>query len=458
MSNTGLTRRQFIACAGAAALTLPLLGAEKSHAAEQRPNFLFILTDDQRADSLSCAGHPFARTPNIDRIANEGARFTSAFVTISLCSPSRGCFLTGRYAHSHGVMDNSTQFDDSQPTFPLLLQKAGYKTAYIGKWHMGSQDGPRAGFDRWVSFKGQGVYDNPMLNIDGVDMRTPGYITDLLTGLAVDWLKQKRDAPFCMYLSHKAVHGPFKPAAKYANLYSDVKITKPKSEDVSDRPKWVQQRQEVKSMSDEAYAKRIRDYYRTLASADDSVGTVLKTLEDMGQLDNTVIIFCGDNGFFEGEHGMLDKRAAYEESIKIPFLMRYPKLIKPKTVIDDMVLNIDVCPTFLDIAGVKAPEGVQGRSIKPLLAGKTDGWREDWLYEYFHDGNFATAPMRGVRTKQWKYVEYPGLPGAEELYDLKTDPHELKNLFKDPSAAKPLEDMKARLKRLMEETKYPQGT
>ncbi len=196
-------------------------------------------------------------------------------------------------------------------------------------------------------------------------------------------------------------------------------------------------------------------YYRTLAAVDEGVGRVLKTLEDTGALDNTVIVLCGDNGFFEGEHGMLDKRAAYEESIKIPFIMRYPKLIKPKTLIDDMVLNIDVCPTFLDIAGVPAPKGVQGRSIKPLLAGKADGWREDWLYEYFQDGKFGTPPMRGVRTKRWMYVQYPTLPGKEELYDLKTDPHELRNLAKDPSAAKTLEDMEARLKRLISETKYP---
>jgi len=455
MSKTGLTRRQFITRAGAAALALPFFEVGKLYAAEERPNFVFILTDDQRYDAMSCAGHPFAKTPNIDRIANEGARFANAFVTISLCSPSRGCFLTGRYAHSHGVMDNATKFNDTVPTFPLVLQKAGYKTAYIGKWHMDGDDGPHPGFDRWVSFKGQGVYDDPVLNIDGNNQKTPGYITDLLTDFAVDWLKQKREGPFCLYLAHKAVHGPFKPAARHAKLYSDVKISKPPAEDMSGRPRWIQQRQEVAKMSDEAYAERIRNYYRTLAAVDEGVGRVLKTLEEIGALDNTAIIFCGDNGFFEGEHGMLDKRAAYEESIRIPFVMRYPKLIKPKTVIDEMVLNIDVCPTFLDLAGVRAPKGVQGRSFKPLLAGKTTGWREDWLYEYFRDGNFVTAPMRGVRTKRWKYVEYPELPGAEELYDLKSDPHELKNLAKDPSAAKELEDMKARLKRLMQETKYP---
>lgn len=455
MSKTRLTRREFITRASAAALTLPLLDVGKLYAAEERPNFVFILTDDQRYDAMSCAGHPFAKTPNIDRIANEGARFANAFVTTSLCSPSRGSFLTGRYAHSHGVLDNSTKFNDEVPTFPLVLQKAGYRTAYIGKWHMDGDEGPHPGFDRWISFKGQGVYDNPILNIDGKDQKTPGYITDLLTDFAVDWLKQKRGAPFCLYLSHKAVHGPFKPAARHAKLYSDVKITKPPVEDVTGRPEWIKQRQEVAKMSDEAYAERIRNYYRTLAAVDESVGRVLKTLEEIGELDNTVVVFCGDNGFFEGEHGMMDKRAAYEESIRIPFVMRYPKMIKPKTVIEEMVLNIDVCPTFLDLAGVPAPNGVQGRSFKPLLKGNNNGWREDWLYEYFRDANFVTPPMRAVRTKRWKYVEYPDLPGAEELYDLKSDPKELKNLAKDPSAAKVLEDMKARLKRLMEETKYP---
>ena len=455
MSEIKLTRRQFITCAGAAALALPFLEVGKLYAAEQRPNFVFILTDDQRFDAMSCAGHPFVRTPNIDRIANEGARFTNAFVTISLCAPSRGCFLTGRYAHSHGVMNNSTQFNDEVPTFPSVLQKAGYKTAYVGKWHMDGQEGPRPGFDRWVSFKGQGVYDDPVLNIDGKTQKTPGYMTDLLTDFAVDWLKGKRDAPFCLYLAHKAVHGPFKPAARHADLYSDAKITLPDTvnEDMTGRPQWFSQRQEATKETGEAFAERIRNYYRTLAAVDESAGRVLKTLDDMGALDNTVIVFCGDNGFFEGEHGMLDKRAAYEESIRIPFVMRYPKLIKPKTLIDDMALHIDVCPTFLDLAGVQAPKGVQGRSLKPLLNGQTAGWREDFLYEYFRDGKYVTPPMKCVRTKQWKYVEYPEIPGAEELYDLKADPKELKNLAKDPSAAKTLGDMKARLKRLTEETK-----
>ncbi len=456
MSEQKLSRRQFIAGTGAAALSLPFLKVGEALADESRPNFVFILTDDQRYDAMSCAGHPFLRTPNMDRIANEGARFTNAFVTISLCAPSRACFLTGRYAHNHGIKDNKTPLDDTIPTFPQVLQKAGYDTAFMGKWHQDGQEGPRPGFSRWVSFKGQGVYIDPLLNIDGENVKTTGYMTDLLTGYAVDWLKQPRTKPFCLYLSHKAVHGPFTPPVRYSKLFSDIKITKPASasEDMTGRPEWFTKRQEVTRISDEKFAEHVRNYYRTVTGIDDSVGRVLSALETQGVLDNTVIVFAGDNGYFEGEHGMLDKRAMYEESIRIPLVMRYPKLIKPGTLIDEMVLNIDLCPTFLDLAGEKAPEGVQGRSWKPLLTGRAKGWRDDWLYEYFLETPYVTPTIKGVRTARWKYVTYPDNPDyPAELYDLKNDPQELKNLAADPAQAKVVDEMKKRLARLEEETK-----
>ncbi len=448
---------------GAAALSIPLM-SNIAFGAEERPNFVFILTDDQRFDAMSCAGHPFLQTPNIDRIAKEGAIFRNAFVTIALCAPSRGCFLTGKYAHSHGVMNNGTPFDDSQPTFPSVLQKAGYETAFVGKWHMGGQEGPRKGFNHWFSFKGQGAYYNPTINDNGEVRRVATYMTDLLTNHAVDWLRKPRNAPFCLCLAHKAVHGPFEPAVRHRKLYSDVKIDRPASmtDTLEGKPAWVKLGMEPGhdskgALKDPAkFDELVQDYCRTLVAVDEGVGRVLDTLEEMGQLDNTVIVFAGDNGYFLGEHNRVDKRAMYEESIRIPFVMRYPRAVKPGTEIEGMVLGIDLCPTFLALAGVAIPEGVQGRSLRPLLRGKTRGWREDWLYEYFWEKGFPRTPtITGVRTERWMYAEYPEVDDISELYDLKNDPTQLHNLIGDPKRADVLKDMQARLARLKQETSYP---
>ncbi|MGB9620508.1 MAG: sulfatase/phosphatase domain-containing protein, partial [Armatimonadota bacterium] len=305
--------------------------------------------------------------------------------------------------------------------------------------------------------KGQGSYDDPKVNVDGVEFKHAGYMTDILTDYAVDWLKKPREKPFCLYLCHKAVHGPFKPAERHKDLFADIRPKWPESsqEDLTGRPEWFVKRQDMRrgKRTDEDFARFVRNYYATVVGIDESVGRVLSTLDQLGVTDNTVIVFCGDNGYFIGEHGMLDKRAAYEESIRIPFVMRYPKLIKPGTVIEPMVLNIDVCPTMLDIAGLKPPKEVQGRSFKPLLAGKNKGWREDWLYEYFYEEPFACPTIRAVRTERWKYVEYPENDYPAELWDLTNDPHEMKNLINDASKADVLADMKMRLQRLLRETK-----
>ena len=453
----GLTRREFLIGAGAAAASLPFMNIGSALGAQKRPNFVFILTDDQRYDAMSCAGHPFLYTPNMDRIAKEGARFTNAFVTTSLCSPSRASFLTGRYAHSHGVRDNSTPFDDGIPTFPRLLQEAGYDTAFIGKWHMGSQEGPRPGFNRWVSFKGQGDYYNPTLNIDGETGQVAGYITDLLTKHAVDWLRQPRESPLCLYLSHKAVHQPWSPAVRHSKLFADTPIPRAKSfyDTLEGKPKWV--RELGLGPPDVAnYEEFARNYCRTLVAVDEGVGRVLSTLESLGVLDNTVVVFAGDNGYLHREHsGMGDKRVMYEESIRIPLVMRYPKLVRSGTLVDRMVLNIDMCPTFLDIAGVRAADGVQGRSMVPLLRGRSAGWREDFLYAYDFEPPYKKKPAnRGVRTDRWKYTEYPELDDICELYDLKNDPFEMHNLGQDPKHAGVLADMRARFERLVKETGY----
>jgi N-acetylglucosamine-6-sulfatase len=413
---------------------------------------------------MSVAGHPFLKTPNMDRIAREGALFRNAFVTTALCAPSRASFLTGRYAHSHGVRNNGILFDDNVPTFPAVLQRAGYDTAFIGKWHMAGQEGPRPGFDYWFSFKGQGAYYNPTINDNGEVKRVGTYMTDLLTNRAVDWLKKPRTDPFCLYISHKAVHGPFEPAVRHRKLYSDVKIARPSSmtDTLQGKPAWVKLGMEPGhdskgALTDPAkFDELVQDYCRTLVAVDEGVGRVLDTLEEMGELDSTVVVFCGDNGYFLGEHNRVDKRAIYEESIRIPFVMRYPKAIKPGTEIEGMVLNIDLCPTFLDLAGVKAPEGVQGRSFRPLLHGKTRGWREDWLYEYCWEKGFPRTPtITGVRTERYVYAEYPEVDDVSELYDLKKDPTQLYNLIDDPRYADVLKDMRARLERLKKETSYP---
>ncbi|MDO8682027.1 MAG: sulfatase [Armatimonadota bacterium] len=455
MSTQNISRRQFIAGAGAAAISLPFINIHGAAAAQERPNFVFILTDDQRFDAMSCAGHPFLHTPNIDRLANEGARFTNAFVTTALCSPSRASFLTGRYVHSHGIVGNGNPTVELPVTFPQVLQNAGYDTAYVGKWHMGNQEGPRPGFNRWVSFKGQGVYWNPTLNVDGEKVMSNGYMTDLLSGYAVDWLKQSRKSPFCLYLAHKAVHSPLEPAHRHRDLFSDVAIPHPKTmhDDLKGKPEWIKPYQKsAHGLREDRYEQFIRNYNRLLVAVDESVGQVLTTLSNMGTLDNTIVVFTSDNGYFQGEHGMIDKRAMYEESIRIPLLMRYPKMVRPGALINQMVLNIDVCPTFCDIAGEKAPDGVQGKSLKPLLKGKPSGWRSDFLYEYFREGGFAVPDIRGVRTERWKYIEYPNITDTSELYDLKNDSIEMRNLIDDPKSAKTLADMRARLQRLVKET------
>lgn len=461
-----ITRRQFLLGTGAAVAALPFMSVGKALSDEKRPNFVFILTDDHRYDAMSCAGHPFLHTPNMDRIAKEGARFTNAFVTTALCSPSRASFLTGRYAHSHGVINNSTPLSDDIPTFAQVLQSAGWDTAYIGKWHMGAQEGPRPGFNRWVSFKGQGVYYNPLLNIDGVNQKTIGYNTDLLTKYALEWLRKPRTAPFCLYLSYKAVHGPFMPAVRHSKLFSDVKIGRPANMtyDMSDKPAWVRAGMEAGhdskgALGDPAkFDEFIRDYNRTLVAVDEGVGQVLRQLEASGVLDDTVVVFAGDNGYFQGEHGRLDKRAMYEESIRIPMIMRYPRLVRPRTIVDKMVLNIDLCPTFLDIAGLPCPEGVQGRSFVPILTRRRGEWREDFLYEYFQEKGYPRTPtMRGVRTERWKYVEYPDIDDIGELYDLTNDPLEMHNLVSDARYERVLAEMRSRLKRLMAETGYIAG-
>jgi len=429
-----------------AAISAPLLAQPAS-----RPNFVFILVDDLRFNALGYTGHPFVKTPNIDRVAREGANFTHAFTTTPLCSPSRASFLTGRYVRSHKVLDNKDHNELSHQliTWPRLLHDAGYETSYAGKWHMGNDDSPRPGFDKWVSFKAQGQYVDPALNINGERIKATGYVTDILTDHTVEFIRKARTKPFVAYLAHKAVHGPFTPAERHKDLFTNETIAHSPNaqDDFAGKPVLTRKWEGAPATfgpgsSDEL----IRNQLRCLTAIDEGVGRILKALEETKQLDSTFFVFTSDNGYFWAEHHLGDKRWAYEESIRIPMAMRYPKLIKPGTKFDQLILNVDMAPTMLELAGVKAPAEVQGTSVLPVIKGTARNWRTSFLSEYFME---ATAPRvpnwQAVRDGEWKYIHYTDLQGMDELYNLKTDPYEMKNLIHDAPKVAPA--MKKELER-----------
>jgi len=454
---TRLNRRQFLAAtAGATAFACRRA---------RRPNVVFILTDDQRWDCLSAAGHPFLKTPNMDRIGNEGVRFASAFVTDSLCSPSRASFLSGVYAHTHGVRNNFTEYPDHLPSYPKALHAAGYNTAYIGKWHMGeNNDEHRSGFDYWASHKGQGQYYDTQFNINGQRQVMKGYYADTVTNLAVDWLKTAR-RPFAIEIGHKAPHGLWIPEPKYEHIYDNIPIRKPPTASPGPgTPEWVRKRMNSWHGIDgplygaKDYDTFVRTYHETILSVDDSVGQIYETLRAMGELDNTIFIFAGDNGFLLGEHASIDKRTAWEESIRIPLLVRYPEVIRTPRIVNEMVLNMDLAPSLVDLCGVAGFGTTHGRSFRPLLQGSSAGWRTSWLYEYNFENEFPYTPnVRAVRTDDWKYIHYPngdGQPDTElaELYNLKADPLEANNLINAPEAQPKLAELRGELDRLLRET------
>lgn len=470
-----MNRRTFLTAtglAGAGLLSWGLTGQAAGATTPGRPNIIFILTDDHRWDAMSCMGHPFLKTPNMDRIRNEGVLYKNAFVTTSLCSPARASFLTGAYAHNHGVIGNwGCEFDhDATHSFPRVLKDSGYETAYIGKWHMAKRSGPRPGFDYWLSFMGQGVYTDPTLNENGREFEARGYMTDLLTDYAVKFIKKRREKPFCLYLSHKAVHSPFTPAPRHMNSYPDAAIPEqPNARDTFEgKPAWLRggiadprQKDVVKDVPEVIEPKEYNprdpkrlDYMRTLNAVDEGIGRIFKVLEESGGLDNTVIMFAGDNGYFHGEHGRGDKRFMYEESLRIPLLMRYPPAVRPGSTVEQMVLNIDVAPTLLALAGVPAPKTMQGRSTAPLLKGDSKDWRTSFLYEYWVDMTDRIPRMLGIRTDDWKLIRYPDIDDINEMYDLKNDPYEMTNLALDAKHADRHKQLRAELDRLMEETGY----
>ncbi|MHC4737368.1 MAG: sulfatase family protein [Planctomycetota bacterium] len=449
-SDKGSSRRDFLGIIGAAAAGFAFAGGCSSEQLKpvksktgKRRNVIFILSDDHRYDFMGFLNKPkFLETPNMDKMALGGAHLPKAFVTTALCSPSRASVLTGQYSHKHGVIDNNSRVPEGTIFFPQYLQKAGYETAFIGKWHMGRESSdPRPGFDKWVSFRGQGDYYDPLLNIDGKEGKVKGYVSDLLTDYALEWLKQERDKPLFLYLSHKAVHGLFEPAQRHLGNYDNVPLEYPASmadteENYKGKPRWVKEQRNSWHGVDYMYHGQMdydefyRRYCEALLGVDDSIGRVLDYLEKAGLAESTLVFYMGDNGFSFGEHGLIDKRHMYEESMRVPLLAYCPGFIKPGTTIGQMVQNIDIGPTILEAAGLKAPDYMDGRSFLPLLAGKEIPWRDAVFYEYYWEWNYPQTPtVHGVRTDRYKYMHYHGIWDIDELYDLQKDPDEMHNLI-----------------------------
>lgn len=454
-----MTRRTFLQSAAAStAIT----------AAPARPrNVVFILTDDHRYDAMGfLKGQPWLRTPTLDRIAGEGAHLANAFVTTALCSPSRATILTGVYAHRHKIVDNNTSIPAGTRFFPQLLQQAGYKTGFCGKWHMGNEgDAPQPGFDHWVSFRGQGSYlpSRNGLNVNGNKVPQKGYITDELTDYALNWLDSlKRDQPFFLYLSHKAVHADFVPADRHKGMYAKETFVPPatmRPGSCRHQPMWAQNQRNSWHGVDFPYHSDldIGEYYKryaeTLMGVDESTARVMDALAKRGQLDSTLIVYMGDNGFAFGEHGLIDKRTAYEESIRVPMLARCPELFQGGRKVNEVVANLDIMPTVLDAAGVRAPQSLDGRSFLPLLQGRSTGWRDSLLYEYYWERNYPQTPTtHALRTDRYKYIRYHGIWDSDELYDIQKDPGESNNLIYDKEHAKVVQDMNRRLFQVLEQT------
>ena len=443
-------------------------------------NVIFVLSDDHRYDFMGFMDGPeFLETPHMDRMAAEGAHVQNAFVSTSLCSPSRASILTGRYAHGHGVADNQRPVPEGTGFFPKYLQKAGYETAFVGKWHMGhDHDEPRPGFDHWASFRGQGDYFNPTLNIDGRRSRFEGYTTDVLTDRALTWLKQKRTKPFFLYLSFKAVHYPFVPAPRHHGRYEKSPIKYPETmanteENYETQPHWVRERRygihgidhmQTGPLDNDpvpSFDDLYRRYCETVHGLDENLGRVLDYLDHAGLAQSTIVIYMGDNGFALGEHGFYDKRDAFEESIRVPMLAYAPGLIRPGTKVTEMVQNIDIAPTVLEAAGCPVPNKepapkeakMDGRSFLPLLLGQKIPWREKILYEYYWEWNFpATPSVFALRSDRYKYIFYHGAWDRNGFYDLKTDPVERHNLIKVPAYRQQIDTMRNELFDMLEAT------
>lgn len=433
-------------------------------------NILFILADDHRYDFLGV--HPAApkwlQTPNLDRLAKEGALLANAFVSTSLCSPSRASILTGRYMHHHRIVDNQRAEPEGTVFFPQYLQKAGYTTAFFGKWHMGHDDDhPRPGFDHWAAYKGQGVYMDPELNVNGQTRKFQGYETDVLTDLAQQWLATGRpkDKPFFVYLSFKAPHFPFQPAPRHKGIYAGKPIPYPQTmarteQNYRTQPKWVRERRYSIHGIDHMETGRFDDdpvpsfddlyysYAEAIHGVDENVGKLMAFLDRAKLSEHTLVIYMGDNGFHLGEHGFYDKRDAFETSMRVPMLAWAPGLIPAGAKVAHMVQNIDVAPTLLEAAGAKAPASAafDGQSFLPLIQNKSIPWRDFILYEYHWEWNFpATPTMFAIRTDRYKYIYYHGAWDIDSFHDLQLDPLERHNLIEAPDQQERIAQLRKKL-------------
>ncbi len=464
-------------------LTIAGCARQATAPAAGKPNVLFILLDDLRWDTLGYAGHPNLRTPNIDRIANEGVNFRNAFSTTSLCSPSRASLLSGLYAHRHGVTNNFTEFPAGIDSFPKALQRAGYTTAYVGKYHMGeNNDEPRPGFDYFVTHKGQGKYYDNDFNFNRQKSElVKGYYTTVVTDIALEWLRRDHAGkPWMLILGHKAPHSFYTPEPRFAHTFDDVRVPYPANRfSLQDKPAWIKERMYTwhgiygplfewrKKFPDDRpeavkdFENMVHAYWGTMLSVDESVGRLRAWLEETGQLENTIIVFVGDNGLLQGEHGMVDKRTMHEPSIRIPMAVRYPALTKTAKTIDQQVLTEDMAPSLLELTGAPPLSSIDGRSWVTLVKSGDPGWRKSWFYYYNYEAEFPYTPnVRGVRTEGWKYIHYPHGDGGPdrhmaELYDLRQDPEENRNLISDPTMAGTLQELRKELTRLMEATGLP---
>jgi N-acetylglucosamine-6-sulfatase len=474
-----------------------------------KPNFLVILIDDLRYDEFGAGGHPYMKTPNVDRLADEGALFERAFHTTPICSPNRASIVTGQYASRHGIIDNVARDAMSHrlPNYHLELRKAGYETAHIGKWHMGNDGMPRPGYDTWVSYDGHGRIENPTLNHDGKYVEHRGYITDIMNELAVEFLERKRSKPFSLFFAHKAVHPDAKQAAdgtfgisddggyiaapRHRDLYRDAIFPKTPNmlapaDVIRQKPAWAEafglkeseRARQILAALNAGEQEEIRQRARMMASVDEGVGAILDVLERQGRLDDTFIVFLGDNGYFFGEHGLgPERRFAYEEGIRSPFVVRYPRKVKAGSRRSELVICQDIAPTMLELAGRKPGAQIQGRSLLPLfatkgkgarvgnnagkLAGKDGGklaaWRKSFLIEYWAEQAMpwlVGMTYKAVRTDRYKYLHWVnrGREGElDELYDLERDPYEIRNLNRSATYRPVKERLQRELKRLTTE-------
>lgn len=507
-----------------AALCLPLVALNLTSCATQKkeepkqPNIIFIMTDDHTTQAMSCYGGNLIQTPNMDRIANEGIRFDNCYAVNALSGPSRACVLTGKFSHMNGFTDNACKFNGDQQTFPKLLQKAGYETSIIGKWHLISEP---QGFDYWSVLSGQeeqGDYYDPDFWENGKHITEKGYVTDIITDKAIKWMKGRdKSKPFCMMFHEKAPHRDWMPAPRHLGIFNDVTFPEPENlfddykgrqaaaeQDMSIaktlredwdlkllthdeivngksrlRDVYMRMPEDVQHKWDSVYAPRIaeyrkgnlkgkeliswkyqqymRDYLATVLSVDENIGRLLDYLSKTNQLDNTIIVYTSDQGFFLGEHGWFDKRFMYEECQRMPLIIRYPKAIKAGSVSSAISMNVDFAPTFLDFAGVDIPEDIQGKSLKPILEneGKTPAdWRKAAYYHYYeYPAEHSVKRHYGIRTQDFKLIHFYNDIDVWEMYDMKKDPREMNNIFGNPDYADKQQELMQLLKETQEQYK-----